>query len=118
MSSINIENGQTINELATIENITTDSWFLVTAEGLTYNISLSNLRKQFVGDTAIELKNELFYSCAAIDIKLDEVRQLVLNGSSLPVDDLNNRIDILENSINVKFNDINTKIDRIMNMIS
>lgn len=118
MSTINIENGQTIDQLATIENITKDSYFLVTADNLTYNISLSDLRKNFVGDAATELKDELFYSCQYIDNELEKVRELVTKGSVIPVDDLNSRIDNLTNAMNTKFNDINSKIDRIMNIIT
>lgn len=118
MGSINIENGQTIEDLATIEQIDKDSWFLVTSEGLTYNINLSNLRKQFVGDSMQEMKDELFYSCQYMDTALEEVRQLVLKGSQTPIDQLNNKIDALEQSMNNKFTEVNNKITQILNMIS
>lgn len=113
-----IDNGHTINELEQAQIIDNDSKFLVMYRDRTFNISLSDLRKMMVGDAAVELKDELFYSCKDIDSKLEEIRNIVTGGSQLPQDQINARIDALENDFNAKIDSINTKIDRIMNMIS
>lgn len=113
-----IDNGRTINELDSIQNLDPDSKFLVMNNDRTFNISLSDLRKMMVGDAAVELKDELFYSCKDIDEKLEQIRNIVTRGSQLPEDTINTRIDRLENDINSKISDINTKITRILSMIS
>lgn len=116
--TIYIENGQTIDELDSIPAIKDDAYVLICSGGITYKMSIADLRKSMVGDSSVENKDNLFYSCNKIDDKLQEIKDIVTRGSQLPEDEINNKIDTLQNNINSNYIELLAKINDILSMIS
>ncbi len=73
MSTLPIDNGKRIEELVAATTTKDTSQMLISTDGLTRKISLSELRNAFCGDDAISNLNNLFYSSEKINTLLDAI---------------------------------------------
>lgn len=117
MASMNIENGETIDQLESLTNLSDNDMLLVTKDGVTGNVTVAELKKAFCGDGETERLDNSYLSAKEVSNQLDKMRQLISQNTQLPVDELNNRIDRFEETINTKITNINREIEYIKNYL-
>lgn len=113
MSTINIENGTTIDKLkrGTVNETTS---FLGTTDNLTLNIPIDELRKAFAYNGAGDDRTSMFYPVSDIDKKIDEIRLLINTDYSGDVYAINNKIDALQKNINAELLDVKKQVKRLL----
>lgn len=112
-NTLNIENGKHINELDDVKELLPTDKLLITSNGLTFNVSLSNLRKSFISDGSANDKNETFYTSKDIDDQFNQLRELISRGYSDEATEINNRITVLQTNISEELKDLKDSIKYI-----
>lgn len=113
MSTMNIENGQTIDQLNKLTDLNSKSLLLGTKDGITGQVTVAELGKAICADNVKENKDSLYYSAKEIDRQLDDLKALIVTNSNIPEEAINNRINLLQETINAKINSLESSIEYI-----
>lgn len=122
MATITIENGKRVEELLEVNNISSDSFFLVSEKSLSRKITLVNLRSMFSGDDSTTDLNNKYYTVEYLNKKFQSINEEInkLNQKIINIGDIytsiTNDFEVFKKYVNDQFTSVNSRIDNVENI--